>query len=109
MSIFYGNEAYAGDPIWTDLHNLAWSWSGTATPLTADGYPLASSSTAFNLTNYPDGVYQFSYTGTATVAFSDIGQLAGPVTLSGARHHWHGHRQSPDRRWDYLGHASLRS
>ena len=53
-------------------------------PLTADGYPLASSSTAFNLTNYPDGDYQFSYTGTATVAFSDIGQLAGPVIVSGA-------------------------
>ena len=78
----YGNEAYNGDPIWTDLHNLAWAWSGTATPLTADGYPLASSSTAFNLTNYPDGNYQFSYTGTATVAFSDIGQLAGPVTVA---------------------------
>ena len=33
-------------------------------------------------TTIPNGTYEFSYTGTATVTFSDIGQLAGPVTVS---------------------------
>ena len=51
-------------------------------PLTADDYPLANATTSFNLTNYPDGNYRFSLTGSATVAFTDIGQLAGPVTVS---------------------------
>ena len=50
----------------------------TAIPLTADGYPLANATTCFNLANYPDGNYGFSYTGTATVAFSDIGNSPGP-------------------------------
>ena len=81
------------DPIWTDLHNLAYPWEApsttigiaaadTAIPLTADTYPLTNAATTFNLANYPDGNYQFSFTGTATVTFSDIGQLAGPVTVS---------------------------
>jgi hypothetical protein len=88
------NMPYNADPIWTDLHNLAFQWEApgtttgwtspdTAIPLTANDYPLANAATSFDLANYPDGDYQFSYTGAATVAFSDIGQLAGPVTISG--------------------------
>jgi NPCBM/NEW2 domain len=84
----------SNDPIWTDLRNYSFPWEApnttigpaapdTAIPLTADSYPLANAATTFNLTNYPNGNYQFSYTGTATVTFSDIGQLAGPVTVSG--------------------------
>ena len=87
------NSQTYSDPIWTDLHNLAYPWEApsttsgfaaadTAIPLTADTYPLANAATTFNLANYPDGNYQFSFTGTATVTFSDIGQLAGPVTVS---------------------------
>ena len=78
------NGMYNEDPIWTDLHNLSTTWQAPGSvPMTADGYPLANDWTWFTLANYPDGNYQFSYTGTATLAFSDIGQLAGPVTVSG--------------------------
>ena len=38
--------------------------------------------TGGNLLNYPDGDYQLSYQGTATVSFSGIGYLAGPVTTN---------------------------
>ena len=89
-----GNASYNNDPIWTDLHNLALPWEAptttmgssaadTAIPLTATEYPLANAATTFTLVNYPDGDYQFSYTGTATVTFTDIGYLSGPVTVSG--------------------------
>ena len=87
------NNPYANDPIWTDLRNLAFQWEppsrtigwtnpDPSIPLTADDYPLANATTSFNMANYPDGNYEFSYTGSATVAFTDIGQLAGPVTVS---------------------------
>ena len=81
-----GNIDYNNDPIWTDLHNLASSWaplSGSSLALTADGYPLANASVNFATENYPDGNYEFSYTGAGTVTFSDVGQLVGPVTVSG--------------------------
>ena len=76
------------DPIWTDLHNLAYSWtplSGTAAvPLTPDGYPLVAASTGFNANNYPDGTYGFSFTGAATVSFSGDAELAAaPVVSNG--------------------------
>ena len=79
------NTEWNNDPIWTDLHNLASSWtplSGSSLALSPDGYPLANAAVAFATENYPDGNYEFSYTGAGTVAFSDVGQLAGPVTVS---------------------------
>jgi hypothetical protein len=79
------NASYNNDPIWTDLHNLASKWypsSGSTVALTADGYPLANASTSFVTANYPNGTYGFSYTGSGTVTFSDVGQSMGPVTVS---------------------------
>ena len=81
------NSIYSSDFIWTDLRNEAAQWApatpGATLPLTATDYPLADASTSFGMSLYPDGNYAFSYTGTATVTFTDIGQLAGPVTVSG--------------------------
>ena len=80
------NSPYNGDPIWTDLHNLATAWvplSGSSLALSADGYPLANAAVSFSTQNYPDGDYEFSYTGAGSVTFSGVGQLAGPVTVSG--------------------------
>ncbi len=79
------NSIYENEPIWTDVHNLAAAWTLTgnpsgSVPLTADNYPLANAWTQFDLGNYPDGDYQLSYTGSATVNFWGDGQLAGPVT-----------------------------
>ncbi len=81
------NESYNNDPIWTDLHNLAESsWAAlppnTSVSLTADDYPLVNASISFNLDNYPDGDYGFSYTGAGTATFSGVGQLAAPATVA---------------------------
>lgn len=79
------NSANADDPIWTDLHNLAYGWtpaSGSSVALTADGYPLANASTSFITLNYPDGTYGFSFTGAGTVKFGGDAQSMGPVTVS---------------------------
>ena len=80
------NTIWNDDPIWTDLRNLATNWtplSGTSLALSTDGYPLANASVKFATINYPDGTYGFSYTGAGTVTFGDVGELAGPVTVSG--------------------------
>jgi NPCBM/NEW2 domain len=81
------NASYAGDYIWVDVHNLFSTWanpngSTPAPPVNANNYPLAPAVTGGNLLNYPDGDYQLSYQGTATVSFSGIGYLAGPVTTN---------------------------
>ncbi|MHB1559843.1 MAG: NPCBM/NEW2 domain-containing protein, partial [Isosphaeraceae bacterium] len=81
------NSWYAGNPIWTDLHNQAVPWSplggdASPVPLSADGYPLENAQTSFAVANDPAGNYQFSYTGSGTVAFSGA-TLVGPVTVSG--------------------------
>jgi hypothetical protein len=85
------NTSYADSPIWTDVRNIAYAWwpmgqnwPGTSSvPLTADGYPLASAQTMFQMTNYPDGTYGFSYTGTATITVDGIGQLNAVTTANG--------------------------
>jgi NPCBM/NEW2 domain len=79
------NSDVNGDPIWTDLHNLATAWtpaSGSSLSLTSDGYPLANASTSFSASGYPDGDFEFSYTGGGTVSFSGAGELVGSVTVS---------------------------
>ena len=79
------NLSNTGDPIWTDLHNEATSWtplSGSSLALSTDGYPLADASVNFDTANYPAGNYEFSFTGSGTVMFSGTGQLTGPVTTS---------------------------
>ena len=83
-----GNNQYAGQDIWVDLHNDFGSWaapigtSGPAPAVNADGYPLAPGSTAANVASYPDGDYALSYQGTGTVSFSGIGSLAGPLVTN---------------------------
>ena len=81
------NSVYDNDPIWNDLHNLVYgSWvanaPNTTVPLTADGYPLVAATINFELSNYPNGNYGFSYTGAGTATFSSVGQLAAPPTVS---------------------------
>ena len=84
------NTQFTGDYIWTDVHNLFSPWGQVgspgqttpAIPLNADNYPLAPASTFADLLDYPDGDYQLSYQGTATVSFSGIGYLAGPVVTN---------------------------
>ena len=82
----YENASWTNAPVWTNLRNLATSWlpaSGSSLALSLDGYPLANASVKFATINYPNGTYGFSYTGAGTVTFGDVGQLAGPVTVSG--------------------------
>ncbi len=42
---------------------------------------MASANTNANIANYPDGQYQVTYQGTATLSFSGIGELTTPATL----------------------------
>ena len=50
----------------------------------ADGYPLENASTMTYLYGYPNGQYQFSYTGSATLTVTGAGSLnAPPVTANG--------------------------
>ena len=73
------------------MHNLFRSWGpldhpeagGPAIPVNANNYPLAPASTIADLAAYPDGDYQLSYQGTATVSFSGIGSLSGPLVTEG--------------------------
>ena len=83
------NNGNNDDPIWTDLHNVAFKWtalpsssggssSSTTVPLTADDYPLVNASIVINTANYPAGDYEFSYTGAGTVSFSGAGRADRP-------------------------------
>lgn len=77
-----------------DLAVMFRPWGNTSTPyqtdpsipLTADNYPLANAGTITYATAYPDGDYQVSYEGQATLAFSGLGaawtvtSTAGGVT-----------------------------
>ena len=64
-------------------------------PVNANDYPLVPATTFANLLSYPDGDYQLSYQGTATVSFGGIGYLAGPVvTNSNGCEHRHSRHQS---------------
>src|SRR5262249_23640268 len=84
------NSVYTSNsnPMWVDVHNGARGWGtpgdgwdpSPSIPLTPDNYPLANAEAVVNLVNYPDGNYQLSYTGSASVTFAGVGQLAGPVT-----------------------------
>jgi hypothetical protein len=84
------NSQYSGDFIWVDVHNLFAPWGQVdapgvytpAIPVNANNYPLAPAAAGANLLNYPDGDYQLSYQGTATLTFSGIGYLAGPVVTN---------------------------
>ena len=49
----------------------------------------SSHRTGVFLTNYPDGIYQVSYQGTATLDFEGIGKNNGPFTL-GSDGYYHG-------------------
>ncbi len=85
-----GNSPYAGDATWVDLRHLLLPWgqfSGTtyspnpSLKLNSTGYPESTAGTYAEINNYPDGNYQVSYSGQATLDFFGIGQLAGPATL----------------------------
>ena len=84
--------ATAGDATWVDIRHLFVPWgkfSGTSyspnpsLPLTSTGYPLAPAGAYADINTYPNGVYQISYQGTATLSFWGVGQLAAPATLGG--------------------------
>ena len=82
----YENNWWTSAEVWTNVRNLAETWqpvSGSSVALSPDGYPLANATVNFATINYPDGTYGFSFTGSGTVTFGGVGQLAGPVTVSG--------------------------
>jgi hypothetical protein len=79
---------YQGDKqeVWVDIRHNFTPWrpatqGGPAVPLTPQGYPLADASTWELIPDYPDGDYDVSYKGTATLSFSGVGKLAGQPTL----------------------------
>ena len=84
------NSAWVGNPIWVDVHNLFNPWQPGTNPWTeapeaavnADNYPLETASTLANMQYYPDGDYQMSYQGQATISFFGIGTLVGPVVTN---------------------------
>ena len=85
-----GNSPWAGDATWVDVRHLFLPWGeilggnyspDPSLPLTSTGYPLATAGTYANIANYPDGLYQVSYQGTATLSFWGVGQLTTPATL----------------------------
>lgn len=85
-----GNSPWAGDATWVDVRHLFLPWGkilggnyspDPSLPLTSTGYPLATAGTYANIANYPDGLYQVSYQGTATLSFRGVGQLTTPATL----------------------------
>lgn len=90
IGVNLNSNTAAGDPMWVDVHNVFRTWgpfnnfwaTSPAPPVNSDNYPLAPASTWANLGSYPDGAYQLSYQGTATLTFSGIGQLVGSITTS---------------------------
>src|SRR5438067_1442672 len=96
--VLKGISAWEGQPEFVDVrHNLLpwghWDVSGyhsdPTIPLTPQGYPTAPASTYGFLSNYPDGVYQVSYTGKASLSFDGIGQNNGSFSL-GSDGYYHG-------------------
>ena len=96
--VLKGISPWGGEPDFVDVrHNfLPWgSWDANGyhpdpnLKLTAQGYPLSTASTYGFLTNYPDGTYQVSYQGTASLDFEGIGKNNGPFTL-GSDGYYHG-------------------
>ncbi|MDG3003703.1 NPCBM/NEW2 domain-containing protein [Paludisphaera mucosa] len=83
------NYPWDQDEIWTDIGQVMNGWSKVSTlpgwsadpsiPKTTTGYPLAAAVAYATLAKYPDGVYQVSYEGTASVDFSGVGVLAAPM------------------------------
>jgi hypothetical protein len=88
------NNPYEQDELWVDVtrYSLGWWQLNPSDPplqLTALGFPKESAATSIDMGNYPDGVYQASYRGTATITFGGIGQNNGAFTL-GADGAYHG-------------------
>src|SRR5262249_13034834 len=90
------SNAYENDFQWVDATKHALGWWKTdpsnPNPLTINslGYPTTgNASTGIYMANYPDGVYQVSYQGSASITFSGLGKNNGPFTL-GADGAYHG-------------------
>ena len=64
---------------WGRLSGGAWARDASI-KRSAAGYALEPATAFANLSSYPDGVYNVSFRGDATVAFSGVGALAGPMT-----------------------------
>ena len=82
---------YAGEAVWTDVSRLFGKWDyispdrlnwWTPDPSVVTnslGSPLSDAANYLTLANYPDGVYQVSFKGTADVAFWGVGNLVAPL------------------------------
>ncbi|APW60403.1 NPCBM/NEW2 domain-containing protein [Paludisphaera borealis] len=83
------NYQYQGDAVWTNVSRLMGEWgdinkanwwtADPSLPTNSLNSPLVDASTYAYLTNYPDGVYQVSYEGTATLDFWGVGHLVSPL------------------------------
>ena len=90
VGVNVGSNYTDGQPLWVNVRNAFSSWasysnvyaSSPSVTTNATGYPTSSASAFVNLENYPAGNYQLSYTGTATLTFSGVGALAGPITTN---------------------------
>src|SRR4051812_31654699 len=79
-----GISAWGGEPTFIDVRHtfLPWGiWDGgfksdPTLPLTPQGYPTGpgAAATGAFVDNYPDGTYQVSYKGTATLVFDGVGK-----------------------------------
>src|SRR3954452_3919301 len=87
--VLKGPSIWGGEPVFTDLRHILAPWgsninggyqSDPTIPLTPQGYPIGvganpgSVSTGCFVGNYPDGVYQVSYSGKANLFFDGVGR-----------------------------------
>ncbi|AMV38939.1 NPCBM/NEW2 domain-containing protein [Planctomyces sp. SH-PL62] len=83
------NADYIPEAFWTDIQKSMGGWGladrskywqiDKTIPTTEEGYALAPASASAKLDYYPDGAYQVSFAGTATLEFWGVGELAAPM------------------------------
>ena len=79
-----GITPWAGEPTTVDVRPILQPWgqlngdtysSDPTLKLTAQGYPLSNAGTFTSMGGYPNGTYQVSYSGTATLSFAVIASM----------------------------------
>lgn len=82
------NTYWSTSEVWANIMNEVSTWgtydtpwiANTALTFTSDGYPLENASVGTGLPDYPDGVYNVSYTGSATLTAIGMGTISDVVT-----------------------------
>ena len=90
------NTSWDGEAVWTNVSRLMGRWNyvgadwmkaNPSVETNALASPLTDASSYVTLVNYPDGVYQVSFKGTAKVDFVGVGRLVGALGQGERRRH----------------------